>query len=326
MFTALDAPKPAAAVRAVVAAAIADPDPGAAVLVASMLAFEPAHMKRALAPLREAAEAGHVGAAIALAACAADGDDPAAGLADLHALAATGQAVAQRALGEQLRGPAPADAERWLRAAADQGDGEAQLSLGNMLMDGSDARIVEARSWLTAADAQGHLVARARLDVIDREPLFQLKLGRALLAGLGTAPDVAGGLALLAAAAASDAYFGLALAEALLDGPARDPARAAALLRAAHAADQPGAAYRLAQLLIAGDGVAADPLEAIAFLLPLAAEGSPRAIEALADLRDAGHAVAIDPVKLAEQLDWQQYDRKQPHLVEAIALLRSRFG
>jgi TPR repeat protein len=63
-----------------------------------------------------------------------------------------------------------ATAQRWFRAAAELGHGQAQLMLGRYLRDGvaGDPNPEEAREWLERAVAQG--VADAQQDLAELSP------------------------------------------------------------------------------------------------------------------------------------------------------------
>jgi len=86
--------------------------------------------------------------------------DPERGLRCLHGAAAAGELEAQLLLAE-LPGVPEAEAARWLRAAAEQGSGEAMLSLARRELKGGNA--AEAAALLRRAVDAGEPKAAAWL-------------------------------------------------------------------------------------------------------------------------------------------------------------------
>jgi len=185
------------------------------------------------------------------------------------------------------------------RALAEQGDGQAQAYLGEMLDCGfdGDERIEEGLSWIRKAAEQG--IARAQLELwrisltrsrSDLDPdeclagllnaaeqglcQAQEALASAYLEGIRTNRDDAAGLHWLRTAAGNESDFHgclrarARLAEIYRSGnhARRDPAEALHWLQ--HAADlgDPQAAYRLGRAYLNGELVAPDGAEAARWL------------------------------------------------------------
>ncbi|MBL1082125.1 hypothetical protein JK359_09035 [Streptomyces actinomycinicus] len=100
--------------------------------------------------LRRAADAGHAGATAAMALTLSRKGNEEEALPYLEAAAEQGYAWAARELGRVHR----AHAERWLRKAAEAGDGAAAHELGDMLV--GPGRDGEALRWYRKAAAAGH--------------------------------------------------------------------------------------------------------------------------------------------------------------------------
>ena len=143
----------------------------------------------------------------------------------------------------------------------------------------------EAASWVEAAAACG--IAEA-----------QVRLGRMLLEGRGTAKDARAAFAcFLGAAKAGDVYATNMLGRCYENGwgTARDFARAATHYRIAAEAGLAWAQYNLGHLLLDGNGVARDPGAAFGWYMRAACQGHERAMNLLARCCEEGWGRPRDP-------------------------------
>ena len=167
-------------------------------------------------------------------------------LAALRALAITGNAEAQRALGEALL--RRADAQRahealdWVQSAASQGDIRAILLLG--------------KTWLLGAPGLAPDAAKARIWFERADPERN--------------PQAAYYLGLIEKAASGHG------------NPPADPAKAVSHFLFAAQQGLPEAMYALGNAYASGEGVDADPREAMRWYLRAAALDHPPAIQELA--------------------------------------------
>ncbi|MCU0227743.1 MAG: sel1 repeat family protein [Bryobacterales bacterium] len=164
---------------------------------------------------------------------------------------------------------------REFRAAAEQGDGTAQVSLGVMYLRGEGVPEDPALAlhWLQLAAEQGLAPAQHSLALLYFE-------GRGVARNSAVAANYFESAALQGLA---DAQFNLAVLYSRGDGVRQDEV----LARFWHAkAAQQGlgdAQFALSQMLAQGQGGPADPLEAAAWLRKAAATGNRRAIEMLSE-------------------------------------------
>lgn len=212
----------------------------------------------------------------------------------LERAAEAGRTRAHTALGKLLAEgrpgllpPDPVAAVAHLRAAAEDGNGEATRYMGLLLRD--QGRAAEALGWFTKAAAQGH--AQAAVEAAR------------LLVARGDAASVARAIALLRAEAEGHAPAALELARLARDGVpgvmAADHARARQWLR--HAVEHGSgpaavqAATDLGRLLLRGQGGAADPLAARRLWTRAAADGQAWAALELGRLYERGAAPVMAP-------------------------------
>jgi len=137
------------------------------------LAFSRGDLPVAVRELRPLAEEGNPFAQYMLGVALANAKPPLLNVAEgeswLAKSAALGNVAAMRSLGQlNMFGRNPPDraqAEKWLQAAADRGDAEAQHLLGVLFLDakGADRRPAEAYKWLLLASQRGHLLSGVML-------------------------------------------------------------------------------------------------------------------------------------------------------------------
>ena len=156
-----------------------------------------------------------------------------------------------------------------LLSSARQENPFAAYTLGRMFQDGDGAPrdVPTAIRWYTQAARQGHAPSMCRL-------------GRFYLDGTETAPDPAAGLAWLEAAVAkgsNPARYLLATTLLKHEYIPPDPQRALELLHLAASEGHAYAMYRLGKLLLTGEAGPADPQEGERWLRQAAAAGVPQA-------------------------------------------------
>jgi hypothetical protein len=191
---------------------------------------------------------------------ALDAGDVAGAVAIWQPLAARGDAFAQVNLGvlalQGQGGLRPDQAEGFLTAAAEQGQAQAQLLLGDQAIDQQDW--ATARRWFGAAAAQG--VAQA-----------QLMAGLLADQGLGGPVDRAQAEAWFRAAAETLPDAQLALGRLLTERGALS--EAVIWLERAALAEMPQAQFDLGTVLAEGAGLAPDPQAARGWYLRAARAG-----------------------------------------------------
>lgn len=152
-----------------------------------------------------------------------------------------------------------------VKARAEKGDGEAQISLASHYVNGMGVAQdpVKAAKWLRKAADQG--VARA-----------QCLLGLAYMNGQGVKMDKAEGARWLRRAAdqgLSEAQFDLGMSYATGDGVPKNPAEAAAWYRKAADQGLPDAEAELGSCYLEGNGVPKDIPEGVKWIRKSAEEG-----------------------------------------------------
>lgn len=145
----------------------------AADLKAGAVAFSRGDLPTAVRELRPLAEGGDALSQYMLGVALANAKPPLLNVAEgegwLTKSAAQGNVAAMRSLGQLnmfgRSSPDRAQAEKWLQAAADRGDSEAQHLLGVLLLDakGAARRPAEAYKWLLLATQRGHLLSGVML-------------------------------------------------------------------------------------------------------------------------------------------------------------------
>ena len=78
-----------------------------------------------------------------------------------------------------------AEAVKWYRKAAEQGDADAQFNLGSMYVQGGGVPVnnIKAYIWFSLAKAQGHKGAASNLDIVKEQmTLAQIAKAQALAA------------------------------------------------------------------------------------------------------------------------------------------------
>lgn len=221
------------------------------------------------------------------------GDEEAA-FSEFRAAAEQGNSDAQSFLGfmySEGRGVARDDIEavHWFRAAAEQGDATAQYNLG--LMYGRGLGVgrddVEAVRWFRAAAEQGLAVA-------------QRLLGISYVAGDGVASDDAEAARWLRAAAeqgdaVAQRLFGAMYAQGRTS--VRDDAEAVRWLRAAAEHGDAYAQYFVGLIYANGRGVDRNDAEAVRWYRLAAQQGDPRAQNNLGFMYAEGLGVVMDEVE-----------------------------
>lgn len=145
----------------------------AADLKAGALAFSRGDLPAAVRELRPLAESGDALSQYMLGVALTNAKPPLLNVSEgegwLMKSAAQGNVAAMRSLGQLnmfgRSSPDRAQAEKWLQAAADRGDSEAQHLLGVLLLDakGAARRPAEAYKWLLLAAQRGHLLSGVML-------------------------------------------------------------------------------------------------------------------------------------------------------------------
>lgn len=145
----------------------------AADLKAGALAFSRGDLPAAVRELRPLAESGDALSQYMLGVALTNAKPPLLSVSEgegwLMRSAAQGNVAAMRSLGQLnmfgRSSPDRAQAEKWLQAAADRGDSEAQHLLGVLLLDakGAARRPAEAYKWLLLAAQRGHLLSGVML-------------------------------------------------------------------------------------------------------------------------------------------------------------------
>lgn len=145
----------------------------AADLKAGALAFSRGDLPVAVRELRPLAEGGDALSQYMLGVALANAKPPLLNVSEgegwLVKSAAQGNVAAMRSLGQLnmfgRSSPDRAQAEKWLQAAADRGDSEAQHLLGVLFLDakGAARRPAEAYKWLLLAAQRGHLLSGVML-------------------------------------------------------------------------------------------------------------------------------------------------------------------
>ena len=219
-------------------------------------------------------------------------------------------------LSAKVRCPAK-DRAAWVKSAAEKGHGEAQVLLGQHLMQGGlglKKNVVEAYLWLTkaAATLTGYAGMRGELaekhmsptEIEAAEKLLAERLGagdRAAAAGAFAhrAGDYAAALDhFVAAAEAGHLQAQYMLGRMLLDGQGgtRDVAKAREWLRQAAEGDHAKAQLTLGNLLHRGQGVKRDPVAARGWYREAAEANLGSAQTNLANMLARGRGGPQDPV------------------------------
>jgi TPR repeat protein len=239
-----------------------------------------------------------------------------------------------------------------LLALAAQKDMSAKITLGNLLVAGTDvprdmarglalleegavAKIPGALLGLAGVYQNGTGVAadpvKAR-DYFDRAVATgdvgaQRRLGEVLVKGQGLPRDVVVGMQLLEAAAQKDVYGKITLGNLLVAGTdvPRDMTRGLALLEEGAVAKIPGALLGLAGVYQNGTGVAADPVKARDYFDRAVATGDVGAQRRLGEVLVKGQGLPRDVVGGTKLLDMAAAKDVTSQIAYASLLLRGEF-